>query len=670
MKIIKRLIVLASVILTFTALFLYSGCRLEEEPLDKNREPETYLTYAPPETLNADYRVHLYWHGEDKDGVVIKYIFYISDTVRTLTPLEDRNAEMLDWNPANRKDDYLKADFTTRTDTVITFQGYDNEKKETRNRQAFHIAAIDDGGLIDETPARIQFFATVDAVPVINYWVKIGDKPYKSYDPSSLDTVSLFTPLRFKFQGTTEIAGGMITGYSWSARGVIYPRVKKNPNILSDKPYDPAPGEIVEFPSEDNIYYIQDENGNLDTNNTATAMNTRNNPLENGDFYFRGVALDEAGAESEADPISGEGLCHIVVNFDPDTKILYGDNYFLDEYGEADSDTVCFSDAEPDTLPLGSILRINYTGWDDHRDILEYEPPIPIRFKYQLQVNRYSNLDDDQSSASTPYFPILINAENNNPGDKDSVSMNIGSGEYIFSVRSYDEQYRYDHTPAKVTFYGNFQPTVESFEVGVLEYEYHQFSEDDTTFVPLDSLKLADPTDMANWWFDFMYPLPYLNSEGEVRPVVVTGSTGPEGLYYPIMLRATGHDHSRDPKWSAIKSWYYWVEGSSNLRDENKMLYPDTDDLLLKDIRINIPFSGGSADTTRLGEIPSGVQNWHVIGFDLGKDCAFDSEENSCIFKQKIRMSPDGDIYSSSSNLSNYARKDTLEGQFYIEKNW
>ncbi|MDZ7860222.1 MAG: hypothetical protein U5O15_06090 [Candidatus Krumholzibacteriota bacterium] len=668
MKIIKTLCVLVSAILTVMAFFIYSGCRLEEEPLDKNREPETYLTYAPPETLNADYKVHLYWHGEDKDGMISKYIFYISDSLRTLTPLEDRNAEMLDWNPANRKSDYLKGNFTTRTDTVIMFEGYDAEKKETRNRQAFHIAAVDDGGLIDETPARIQFFATVDAVPVINYWVKIGDKPYNSYDPSSLDTVSLFTPLRFKFQGITEVAGDVITGYNWSVSGVTYPRDKKDPNFPSDEPYIPAPGEIVEFPSEDNKYYIKDEYGGFDTLNTATAMNTKDNPLENGDFYFRGVARDQAGAQSEANPVSGDGLCHIVINFDPDTKVLWGDNYFLNQYGEADSDTVSFSDVNLDTLPLNSVLRINYTGWDDQRDILEYDPPIPIRFKYKLQTNRYSNLEDQMSSASTPYFPILVNAENNNPGEIDSVSMTIGSGEYIFSVRSYDEQYRYDHTPAEVTFYGNFQPTVESFEVGVFEYVVNPYSDDDTIFVPLDPLKLADPTDIGNWCFSC--PESYLNSEGEVRPVPVIGSTGVESLYYPILLRATGHDDSRDPPWSAVKSWYYWVEGNSNLRDENKMLYPDTDNILLKDIRINIPLSGGAVDTTRLGEIPSGVQNWHIIGFDLGRDCEFDPEENSCIFKQKIRSTPGGDIYSSGGNLGNYARKDTLEGQFYIENSW
>ncbi len=649
MKNVKVICVLFSILLAALLLFFHQGCRFQEEPLDKNREPETFLTFAPPETLNTDYKVHLYWHGEDKDGIVTKYIFYMSDTLRTLSPEKDRNSEMLDWNPANRKADYLSGHFTTNTDTVIMFTGYDLEKKIRRNRQAFHIAAIDDAGLIDQTPARIQFFATVTSVPTINYWVKIGDKPYKSYNPSILDTISLFTPLRIKFQGATEVVGGAITGYQWSVKGVTYPR--------GGEWYIPAISEIVEFPSEINKYFYTKEVAGILVSDSASVLNTRKNPLDDGDFYFGGVARDQAGAQSEVNVNSGDGLCHIVLNFDPDTEILYGDSYFTNEYGNSDSFIVDFSDAFPDTLPLNSVLRINYTGWDDKRDLLEFtNPPLPIRFKYRLVFKGVSEINNMTAVFGTPFLPMMIQAENNNPGEVDSVSMSIGSFEYTFLVRSYDEQYRYDHTPDEVTFYGNFKPTVETFEVGVMEYDFFSGG---NVFHPLgDTLKFADPTDLSNRG---VYPYLVLVNGDEIRPCAITEGAATVGLFYPIALKATGHDDRRDPIGSAIKAWFYWMDSDYNFGSEMKLIYPDANDLLLQEIRINIPFDQGIADPTRLGELPSGVQPCYIAGFDLGADYPFN---------QKIRMSPGGGIYSSESNISNYSRGDTLGGQFFIKQMW
>jgi hypothetical protein len=642
MKIVTMFGVLASIILTVLILFSQFGCRFEEDPLDKNREPETFLTYAPPETLNANYRVHIYWHGEDKDGTVVKYIFYLSDSIRTLTPEENRNAEVLDWNPAKRKADYITGQFTTRTDSVFLFKGYDIDKKVTRNKQAFHIVAVDDGGLIDKTPARIQFYATVAEVPTIKYWVKIADRPYDEYKSSNLETISLKTPLRFKFQGTTDVVADAITGYLWAVKGVTYP--------LGAKWYIPTPGEIIEFPSEINEYYFT--NRETQEPDSAVFLNTEADPLSDGDFYFRGVARDQAGALSEANPVTGNGLCRIVVNFDPDTKVLYGDNYYYNEAGLAGSTKIIFSDDSPDTLPLGSVVRINYEGWDDRRDNLEFDPPVPIRFKYRLEYTTYSSIGDEPSIGATSFLPMSAKAEDSNPGDKDSVSMSVGSCEYTFSVRSYDEQYRYDHTPAQITFYGNFQPTVDSFELGVMKY-----GSSGLVFFSLgDTVKLANPKE--NWGF---YPYLVLVNENEIRPCVKIEDGDTTGLFYPVTLKFTGHDDSRDPVGSAIKAWYYWIDGDYSFRNENEILYAEEDDLLLKDIRINIPFDEGAVDTTRLGQLPSGVFPIHILGFDMGV-----GEE----FTQVIRMTPAGDMYTSVYNTSNYARKDTLNGQFYIKQKW
>ena len=106
-------------------LVMLPACRQEQDPLDRNRAPETVLTVAPPETINAEYRVHMYWNGEDKDGIVTRFMWYRSDTLRTLRPDLEPELDLLDWNPEARKDDYESGTFTTANDTVIVFTGFD-----------------------------------------------------------------------------------------------------------------------------------------------------------------------------------------------------------------------------------------------------------------------------------------------------------------------------------------------------------------------------------------------------------------------------------------------------------------------------------------------------------------------------------------------------------------
>jgi len=247
---------------------LLPACRKEAPPLDRNRAPETYITSAPPETTEADYKIHMYWRGTDEDGVITKYIWYMSDTLRTLDPIHNPDAEIADWNPEARLSDYLLGRFTTRTDSVFTFRGYDPVTGALINRQAFHIAAVDDGGVMDPSPARLQFFARVTGVPQLRFWTVI-DGEENPFDFTALDTVSMFTPFTIKF--TAETVNNIITGYRWSYGGFIYPDENMDG---APEWYPPYPGEIIEVALE----------------------NTGSQRLPDGSFYFKGIARDEAGA--------------------------------------------------------------------------------------------------------------------------------------------------------------------------------------------------------------------------------------------------------------------------------------------------------------------------------------------------------------------------------------
>ena len=136
---------------------------------------------------------------------------------------------------------------------------------------------------------------------------------------------------------------------------------------------------------------------------------------------------------------------------------------------------VDFLDGIPDTLPDSSLVRMVYWGWDDPKDRrnLQFDPPLPIRF--QFQYNRWS-IDETGARVAdklSPWYP-LKNAEDTNPGagvsdlyrDRDSTTMRVGTFNYRFLVRSFDEQKKPDGTPAVVSFVGNFPPRIDSVKTG------------------------------------------------------------------------------------------------------------------------------------------------------------------------------------------------------------
>jgi len=511
-------------ILLLVVTMILPACRREAPPLDRNIAPETFLTSSPPETTETDYRVHLYWHGLDKDGEVVKYMFYISDTLLTLKPDEEPEQELLDWNPALRGSDYRKGTFTTRTDSVFIFKGYDDKAGAMVNRQAFHIVAIDDGGKIDPTPARLQFLAKVRGIPKVQYWINTGSG-FLPYTYQRLDTISMFVPFAIKFFATT--VNNQITGYRWTYGG----------KILPDENNDGAPEWYIPSTSPPETV-------------TVTILNQGEDKQPSGVFNFKVIARDEAGALSQSNMVTGEGICKIVINHDPDTRVIGGECFFTPQStGQPESLRVDFNDGIPDTLPFGSILRLDYLGWDDKRDLptLENTPPLPIRFQFRY-IRWYHETDGSVAGTRlTPWYPFT-GPEDTNPGadlddptrDQDSTSMRIGSYNYYFLVRSFDEQLRPDGTPDTVTFYGNFPPTIDSvgfYYEDLFHIGQHVKVKTDTIYLGWRNRPYEEDT--VN-----VYRLDFL-------------PTGEVTKYYKIILTADGHDDHRDPLGSDIKEWWF-----------------------------------------------------------------------------------------------------------------
>jgi len=546
-----------TVIIGLLFVSLLPACRKEAPPLDRNRAPQTYITSAPPETTEADYKIHLFWRGTDGDGIVTKYIWYMSDTVRTLDPIHNPDAEITDWNPEARLSDYLLGAFTTATDSVFTFRGYDVRTGALVNRQAFHISAVDDGGRIDPSPARLQFLARVIGIPKLRFWTIIDglEKPFDFY---ALDTVSMFTPFTIKFTAST--VNNVITGYRWSYGGTIFPDADENG---VPEWYPPSsPSEIIQ----------------------VDLANTGSERLPDGPFYFKGIARDEAGAISTSNTITGEGICIVVVNHDPDSEIKKGICYYTPQStGQPDSMMIDFSDGIPDSLPFKSRFWFEYQGWDDKKDVdsgLEFDPPVPIRFQFSYRREKSGGGSLYKSS----WLP-LAGPEDTNPcsdldsenRDVDSTTMLVGSFDYQFYVRSFDEQYRADGTPDTIYFYGNFPPTIESLEVGRIDQYTQQFvpSSNDTIYL--------------QWLGDVVHPegIKAYNQTQDYSALTVT-------KYYQIYMKAVGHDDPRDPPGSGVKGWLYTVEDPDYnypYRKEGEWIFDMPVNELLQPLTVKITMS-------------------------------------------------------------------------------
>ena len=187
-----------------------SACRRNSPDLvDTNAAPETELWFAPPTQTEYEYLVHMFWRGVDGDGTVEAYIWTVTDTL----DVEDETR----WNPARRLADLRSGRFITRADTILAFTAFRDVGGIgiRKNRQAFHIAAIDDNGIIDPSPAAVEFVATIEQLPQIQFTVWRADP--NSPDPNNpvfvpypyealavpQDTVGMFRPFQVSYHGST-----------------------------------------------------------------------------------------------------------------------------------------------------------------------------------------------------------------------------------------------------------------------------------------------------------------------------------------------------------------------------------------------------------------------------------------------------------------------------------
>jgi hypothetical protein len=133
--------------------------------------PNTDLTYAPVENDTVSFRIHFYWSGYDTDGEVVAFRWIVDPDSADLA---DKNAT--NWNRTSAKD------------TTLLFLV---DPVQEVKRHVFVVAAEDNSGRIDQTPAMRVFSAktvpptsTIDKGPAATNPI-IG--PNFSYEWSGID---------------------------------------------------------------------------------------------------------------------------------------------------------------------------------------------------------------------------------------------------------------------------------------------------------------------------------------------------------------------------------------------------------------------------------------------------------------------------------------------------
>ena len=479
-------------ILGLSALF---GCRaFEPETVIVNHPPETYLTGAPTEQGGGLFHFHLFWHGTDVDGSVVRYVWALTDS--TIQDEEsDDDEEDQRFNPAVNITTLNIAHWTTRTDTVFDFQI--GEGAVTTRDMTFHIVAVDDRGDYDRTPARLYFLSNALGVPAIQF--------YNSLEQTSAtrmagdDTVGFGESLAISWNGSTPNIRSFSAAHL--AERDTVPPLDGLYGFKFRLPLDIDCDDVNEdcwFPQRFSIR----ENRNVSYFGATTGLEFSNAP-GGADVYnrllFQGVHLllvnsvDVAGVEvpSEAQQLQ------FIVNYDPDTMILGLPKDFDGEGGDPavvldtdpfypdptvypfyrvyrpDGEITTSAFAPNDTIPHRSVAVFKAIGWDDADDTplgdFGLTPGVDYRIAFQSKFEAWGRFRGGDSffRFETQFSDAVPSVWDDTAvgASADTMSVLVGPFLYEFSMRAMDEHERRDGTPEIFPFSGNRPPEIECVDV-------------------------------------------------------------------------------------------------------------------------------------------------------------------------------------------------------------
>ena len=398
---------LALVLVLSVAGAMLLSCAKDPVAVDRNRPPQTFLVGAPIDTTAADvgynYRIHLYWRGEDPDGYVVGFLY--------------------SWDDSS----IGSFRFTSRTDSVFELAVNDSElissgvgNPQTSRYHTFFIRAVDNLGKPDPslTIFNRRLFNAETEVPRVTF---VGDIPSGT---ALIDTLCDAAPFTVCWSGRDP--DGFVTMYRVDAGSYRGP-LTTDSCITFNTPGGPTLASglyTMTVTAVDNANAVGTGSVQFVVNrDPETRFVDSESPVKQGRYirHFRlGNLVHETGTFAEGDTIP------------------YRSTVWFYWEGE-DSHGGC----EPDSL-TGFSFRLDpgtRNGNDPYiigfLDVLSEDPP--IRFT-----------SNDPGRLTDAGFPQLI---------LDSLDAGI---DMVARVAARDNAQRADGTPATFRFNCNFPPTLDS----------------------------------------------------------------------------------------------------------------------------------------------------------------------------------------------------------------
>jgi hypothetical protein len=393
----------------------------------------------------------------------------------------------------------------------------------------------------------------------------------KPYIPGVLDTVGVCRPLKISYHGASPWVP--ILKYQF-------------------------------FPLSQGIYIDDQSEWTTDLSDTIRSIDLCGNDYYNGIFRLAAQCEDAREGRSIIDAGQFEqGVCQVVVNFDPDTKITQLLNtYYINQTPV--QRWIDFKDAVPDTIPYNSWVKLFYRGWDSPYDSVFCQDVTNRCIKYQRSYHWYSGRVPHAEERSAHLPP---GGDDNDPFNvADTSSMNFGSVEYEIFVRSLDEHGRPDGTPDMVELVGNFDPILD--ECYLEDHLGNQVENGDTL--------------TWNWW----------------RPAntdTFNQNTFEFEKKFRFIINASGHDHPMEPT-SGVKNWTYnfYDLQSVNVRFARSGPWVAGNALNALSDTFKVTFSYPLTDPTG-DQVFSNLPDWINTTYDLvlmGRDTGMGEEFSQYMF--------------------------------------
>lgn len=402
------------------SVVVLQGCQQEDVVrYDTNRPPETVLSVAPALGSAQFHKYPVSWTGYDRDGVVVAY------RVASLPEDELYGGRT---SPEDLVQYFLSLNWTV-TDATESLFVFRADRPNSR-AHSLYVAAIDNEGKVDPTPAATNFMAIDYNIPNIQILLSSNIDPVPHVPLARGDTLPAYNlinpvePVRIRLSWGGSDPDGIITEWRYKLDSSTETRVP--PEIaIRDLVYDPNdPGA---------------------------------SDLGIGFHEFRLVAIDDAGAKSD------ESVAKFIINYDPDTHIDSVWTFRPSNLKSIPEKLIFPSDSIRVVYHFGR-LRFKFHGTDK-----DGAPPDTFRWNIRGTLIQSVNPVDSKSPWVGEPAGMCKGDTACYEDETSATAANLDTDSpLVLFLRARDDHGKVDGSPDTIVFYVNYSPRITSISHQVL----------------------------------------------------------------------------------------------------------------------------------------------------------------------------------------------------------